>query len=117
MRTSIVMTSKEINGAQAMQLVDYWKQVKLGKVLEDGDLAITIDYVAELKIEDEKGEKEPFTSYVFVTTDNKMYVTSSRPLYSHVIDKLVESENQPVAVTIGKRVSSRDSSRTYFILV
>lgn len=117
MRTSIVLTSKEINGAQAIQLVDYKKQTKVAKALENGDLAITVDYVAELLVEDEKEEKESFPSYVFVTTDNKIYVTSSHTLYSQVVDKLVKSNNQPVAIVIGKRVSNKNSSKTYFTLV
>lgn len=116
MRTSVMITSKELNGAEAMALVDYKKQTKISKALENGDLAVTIDYIALLRVEDEKGEKPAFDSYVFATTDKKFYVCGSYSLFKAVLEKLMESMNAPVAVTITKKVSTKDPAKTYFTL-
>ena len=117
MTTTIFQTTKDINGAIAVQLTDYKKQTKLAKALEEGDLTVTVDFVAELKVEDETGERAGFSSYVFVTTDNKHYVCSSANVYRKVVEKLVTSNNEPVTVTFAKRTSTKDESKTYFTLV
>ena len=110
----VVNATKELTGRQMVALRNFSDMIQLNDQTKENDVIIDIDYVACVKVHNEKSGNKDYMKYVFVDSDGTKYITGSEPLYREYTDikETLESggDTDPISIKVMRKASNNNQN-------
>ena len=110
----VVNASKELTGRQMVALRNFSDMLQLNDLTKENDVIIDIDYVACVKVHNEKSDNKDYMKYVFVDNDGTKYITGSEPMYREYTDikETLEAggDTDPISIKVMRKASKNNQN-------
>lgn len=110
----VVNATKKLTGRQMVALRNFSDMVQLNDLTKENDVIIDIDYVACVKVHNEKSDNKDYMKYVFVANDGTKYITGSEPMYREYIDikEALEAggDTDPISIKVMRKQSKNNQN-------
>lgn len=110
----VVNATKELTGRQMVALRNFSGMKQLNDLTKENDVIIDIDYVACVKVHNEKSDNKDYMKYVFVDNNGTMFITGSEPLYREYADikEALETggDTDPISIKVMRKASKNNQN-------
>ena len=110
----VVNATKELTGRQMVTLRNFSDMIQMYDLTKENDVIIDIDYVACVKVHNEKSDNKDHMKYVFVDNDGTKYITGSELLYREYTDikETLESagDTDPISIKVTRKASKNNQN-------
>lgn len=110
----VVKATKELTGRQMVALRNFSDMIQLNDQTKENDVIIDINYVACVKVHNEKSDNKDYMKYVFVDNNGTKYITGSEPLYREYVDikEALEAggDTDPISIIVTRKASKNNQN-------
>ena len=110
----VVSATTDLTARQMVALRNFSDMVQLNDLTKEEDVLINIDYVACVKVHNEKCDNKDYMKYIFVDRDGTNYISGSESLYreyTDIEDALADAgDTDPISIKVMRKQSKNNQN-------
>lgn len=120
-KAEVRYASKELTAKEKIAIKDTSSANRLDEATDNGaELAITVDWFAQIDVHNEKSDNKDYKKIVLVDTDGERYVTGSEhftntflDIYEELCDSSEAENLEPFSIVVKQRESKNYKGKTF----